>query len=103
MSSSVPVVCSLTQEALRARREGLLSELLRRAEAREALPDGLRLRFPAATETLTLIARAIEAERHCCRFLRFEMTIEPDGGPFHLTLTGPSGTREFVEALTADR
>ena len=102
MTSSVPIVCSLTPEALRARREGLLSELLRRAEAREPLPDGLHLRFPAATETLALIARAIEAERHCCRFLRFELTVEPDGGPFYLRLTGPSGTRDFVEALVAD-
>ena len=98
----MPIVCSLTPEALRARREGLLSELLRQADARESLPDGVHLRFSAATETLTLIARAIEAERHCCRFLKFEMTVEPDGGPFHLTLTGPSGTREFVDALTAD-
>jgi hypothetical protein len=30
-----------------------------------------------AAETIALIARAIEAERHCCRFLRFAMTVEP--------------------------
>ena len=98
----MPIACSLTPEALRARREGLLSEVLRRAESRETVPDGLHLRFPAATETLTLIARAIEAERHCCRFLRFELTVEPDGGPFHVSLTGPSRTREFLNAVMAD-
>jgi hypothetical protein len=41
----------------------------------------------------------VEAERHCCRFLRFTITVEPDGGPLNLDLTGPQGTREFVVAL----
>jgi hypothetical protein len=50
-------------------------------------------------ETLALIARTVEAERHCCRFLRFGVTVEPDDGPVFLDLTGPSGTRDFVSAL----
>jgi hypothetical protein len=41
----------------------------------------------------------MEAERHCCRFLRFTLTVEPDEGQFILELTGPQGTREFVAAL----
>jgi hypothetical protein len=52
-----------------------------------------------SAETLHLIARAVEAERHCCRFLRFGMTVEPDGGPLFLDLTGPPGTRDFISAL----
>ena len=31
--------------------------------------------------------------------LRFQITVEPDGGPIWLELTGPSGTREFLDAL----
>ena len=50
-------------------------------------------------ETIALIAQAVDAERHCCRFLRFGITVEPDGGPVFLDLTGPSGTRDFVNAL----
>jgi hypothetical protein len=95
-----PIVCSLTPDTLRARREGLLAELVRRAEGRDELPQGLRLRFsPPAEETLCAIAKVVEAERHCCRFLRFVVTIEPDGGPMLLELSGPPGTREFVAAL----
>jgi hypothetical protein len=63
------------------------------------LPDGLRLRFPPSAETLAAVASAVEAERHCCRFLRFGITVEPDGGPIILELSGPPGTREFVAAL----
>jgi hypothetical protein len=95
----LPIVCTLGPAALNARRQGLLSELLAQSAARELLPDGLRLRFAPSGETLSSIARAVEAERHCCRFLRFTLTVEPDEGQFTLDLTGPQGTREFVAAL----
>jgi hypothetical protein len=97
--SDRPIVCTLTPDALRARREGLLTDLLRHAQARADLTDGLRLHFVPTDETLSTITRAVDAERHCCRFLRFQITVEPDGGPIILELTGPPGTREFVFAL----
>ena len=97
--SDLPIVCTLTPDALRARREGLLSDLLRQAETRETLPYGMRLRFAPSSETLATIALAVESERRCCRFLRFAITVEPEEGPVLLELTGPPGTREFLEAL----
>jgi len=97
--AELPIACTLTPEALRTRREGLLMDLVRRAKRREDLVDGLRLEFAPSAETIALIARVVEAERHCCRFLRFGMTVEPDGGPVFVELTGPAGTREFVSAL----
>jgi hypothetical protein len=95
----LPIVCTLSPDALRARREGLLSDLLRRAENVDELPDGLRMRFAPVVDTVQTLAEAVEAERQCCRFLRFTITVEPDGGPIFLELTGPPGTREFVAAL----
>jgi hypothetical protein len=95
----LPVACTLSPGALAARREGLLSELLRRAQAHEELPDGHRLSFAATDETLALIMKMVEAERRCCRFLRFHITVDPDEGPVSVELTGPAGTREFVAAL----
>lgn len=97
--TSLPIVCSLTPAALRARREGLLADLRRRAAAREELPDGHRLRFAADDGILAVLAHAIDAERQCCRFLRFTLTVEPGEGPIVLDLTGPAGAREFVAAM----
>ena len=97
--ADLPIVCTLSPEAVRTRRQGLLSDLLRRAEGHEESTDGLRLRFLPSAETLTAIVDAVEAERHCCRFLRFGITVEPDGGPVFLELNGPPGTREFVVSL----
>lgn len=95
----LPIVCTLTPDALRARREGLLSDLLRQAESRDDLPDGLRLRFPPTDDVLSAIVRTVAAERHCCRFLRFVLTVEPAGGPIFLQLSGPPGSGEFLDAL----
>src|SRR5689334_10986060 len=97
--ADLPIVCTLSPDALKSRRLGLLAELLRQSSGREPLGDGLRLRFAPSPETVSRIAEAVESERHCCRFLRFVITIEPDEGPFTLDLTGPEGTREFLAAL----
>ena len=95
----LPVVCTLDEATLKTRREGLLAQLAARAVRHGALPFGLRLEFDASSDTLALIAQTIDAERRCCRFLRFQLTVSPDEGPVVLELTGPAGTREFVEAL----
>lgn len=97
--TDLPVACTLSPAALRARRQGLLSELLRRGDEHQEVPEGHRLRFAASEGVLAAIAEAVEAERQCCRFLRFRITVEPDGGPIVLELTGPPGTREFISAL----
>ena len=97
-----PIVCTLTPELFRVRREGVLSDLVRRADGRDAIADGIRFRFPATSDALATLARVIEAERQCCRFLRFSITVEPDGGPIYFDLTGPAGTREFLNGLLAE-
>ena len=97
--SDLPVACTLGPGALAARRLGLLTDLLHLAKTHEEIPGGHRLFFDSSTTTLALITKAVDAERQCCRFLRFQITVEPDGGPVSLELTGPSGTRDFVSAL----
>jgi hypothetical protein len=97
--ADVPIACTLSPDALQARRQGLLSELLRSAQSHELTADGLRVVFLADGETLATITQVVNAERLCCRFLRFVITIAPDGGPITLELSGPAGSREFVAAL----
>jgi hypothetical protein len=48
---------------------------------------------------LSAIAETIDAERLCCRFLRFELVVAPNGGPVELRLNGPPGTAEFLAEL----
>ena len=95
--ADLPIVCTLSAAALKARRENLLGALVHRAEERRDLPDGYRLRF--AGDMLSAIARTVDTERQCCRFLRFTVAVEPADGPISLDLTGPTGTREFLAAM----
>lgn len=97
--ADLPVACTLSPAALKARKENLLNALLHRADERNELPDGYRLRFAAEGDMLSLIARTVDTERQCCRFLRFTVTVEPDDGPISLDLTGPTGTRDFLAAM----
>jgi hypothetical protein len=93
----LPVVCTLTPATIATRKAALLPGLVGRAENREETATGIRLRLP--TDALSAVLQTVEAERQCCRFLRFDITVEPDGGPIWLELVGPPGTREFVSAL----
>ena len=95
----IPIACSLSPDALQARRDGLLADLLQRAEHQELFDEGLRVRFSPDNATLAALAQVVDAERRCCRFLRFVITVEPDGGPVSLELSGPPGTREFIAGL----
>ena len=97
--SDLPVACTLSPEALVTRRQGLLGELLRRADTHEELTNGHRCSFAATDGVFAMILRMEDAERRCCRFLRFQIIVEPDGGPVSVELTGPPGTREFLAAL----
>lgn len=97
LQSNLPVACTLSPETIATRRAGLLPGLALQASGKEVLDDGMRLEFPP--DLIPQIAAVIDAERRCCRFLRFDLVIEPAGGPARLSLTGPPGTREFLAAL----
>lgn len=99
---SEPIACSLDPAALRARREGLLPGIGGQAERIEPIDGGVRLQFADAT-LLTAIASVIDAERQCCRFLAFTLTVAPAGGPMSLDITGPAGTQEFLADLLENR
>jgi hypothetical protein len=96
--ADLPIVCTLDVDTLKTGRENLLPGVLAAADRREELTDGFRLRFTKA-DILPRLLEVIDAERKCCRFLRFEVTLDPDLGPIWLTVTGPPGTREFLTAL----
>ncbi|MGH7545519.1 MAG: hypothetical protein ACREKI_04980 [Gemmatimonadota bacterium] len=91
-----PIACELSPGELELRRAALLPGLVEHAVRREELADGFRWRFEPEPGLLGRIAAVVEAERNCCRFLRFRLEIEPDGGAFSLEVTGPDGTAAFL-------
>ena len=63
---------------------------------RHTLPDGYAYRFDA--ESVDDLLRWMANERRCCPFLTFAIEVAPAEGAVSLTLTGPDGTREFLDA-----
>jgi hypothetical protein len=93
------IACTLTPDAIAAARSGLLPGLADHAIASERIADGYVLTLPASSDNLQRIARVIDAERQCCRWLHFDLVVPPGGAAFVLTLTGPSGAADFLAAL----
>ena len=94
----LPIVCALPEAQLRERAGGLLARLVAAAGERRLTDDGAVLELATTPENLEVLHQVVAAERECCRFLRFRVTYEPDLGPISLEITGPAGTREFLQA-----
>lgn len=60
------------------------------------LPDGYRVSFQAASQTIKDTAEFITYERLCCPFLNFEMAVE--GENLQLQMKGADGVKEFLKA-----
>ena len=97
-ATNATVSCTLSPDALAARRQNLLAKVAAAARVNTPTVDGRRFEFDGTDEMLALITSMIQAERKCCEFLQFQLTISPAGGPIALELTGPAGTREFLDA-----
>ena len=97
--SELPIACTLQPGELSARAPDLLPGVARLANSRTPIKDGYRFEFAASSDCLHAIVAMIDAERQCCRFMRFQLTVEPGAGPLRLDVTGPAGTEEFLAGL----
>jgi len=96
--TDLPIACTLLDAERRERRSLLLDRVFARVQERRPLDDGYALRFVADDAVLAELMQLVRLERRCCAFLRFRLTVEPGGGPVWLELTGPAGTRAFLES-----
>lgn len=101
--TDLPIACTLQPGELSRRTGELLPGLVARARRRESIEGGYRFEFDATSDTLNAIMTTIDAERQCCRFLRFQFVLEPAGGPAWLDVTGPAGTQAFLAGLLEQR
>jgi hypothetical protein len=97
--NDLPIACALTSAELQERRQTILQKIRSAVIESRELQDGYAYCFASENQQLAEIASMIELERQCCPFLRFSLTIEPNGGPIWLELTGPDGTKEFLAEI----
>ena len=99
MSEELPVACCLSSEELRQREATLVAQFKSISRQVEELHNGYAFRMPGDSKSLATIAELISAERECCPFLTFELVAEPKLGPFVLRVTGPAGSKQFLNSL----
>jgi hypothetical protein len=93
---NLPIACNLTSAELQERRRTVLERAKQAIVELKELDDGYAFSFPSSDAWLRELAALVDLERQCCPFLRFRITVEPDGGPLWLDMTGPTGTKEFL-------
>jgi hypothetical protein len=98
VSQELPVACTLDGRSLAARQSDLRISILAEAVTAERLADGYRWQFRSQDALFARLGAVIDAERQCCRFLRFQLRADSDEGLVTLDVTGPAGTAEFLES-----
>ena len=59
--------------------------------------NGYKFRFPNTSESIMRLAEFISNERVCCPFLEFTLNVAPNDAPISLLLSGPDGTKKFLQ------
>ena len=98
-STELPIACSLTDPEFQQRRADLLKTFQGALLETKELAEGYAYRFPSGANWIAEMAQLITFERECCPFLRFNLRLEPANGPLWLELTGPEGTKDFLQSL----
>src|SRR5262249_13007085 len=94
-----PVACSLSNAELRVRLATLRAQFKSRVIATEELADGYAFHLAGDKGSISAVAELIAAERECCRFLAFELTVEPNMGPVIVRVTGLSAAKELLKTM----
>ena len=97
--SDTPIACTLPEDELTERLEGVGADIIGGFEESNELPDGYELRFPGSAEWAAKLTEFIANERACCSFLAFELVFQPNQGPIWLRLRGPEGAKEFMKGM----
>jgi hypothetical protein len=98
-TADLPIACNLSDPEFQRRRTELLNTFRNSLLETKELDEGYAYRFPADGNWITELAQLITFERQCCPFLRFNLRLEPAEGPIWLELTGPEGTKDFLQML----
>ncbi len=97
--TDTPIACTLPEDELAERLEGVGADIIGGVEESIELPDGYELRFPGSAEWAAKLTQFIANERACCSFFAFELVFEPNEGPIWLRLRGPEGAKEFMKGM----
>jgi len=100
MNSNSLLICNMdvfTTEELENHMQSTVQLYQSVKDIRES-KNGYEFVFPNDSDIITGLAEFISNERLCCPFLDFTLMVSPNNEPISLLLSGPEGTKEFLQA-----
>lgn len=89
------MACKLTSPELRERKSTAIASLQSKIKNKVELSNGFKYQFEASDEVLDELITFIKAERLCCDFFAFDLSIRENNA--WLSITGPDGAKEFIK------
>ncbi|MBV1884964.1 MAG: hypothetical protein KUG66_01785 [Gammaproteobacteria bacterium] len=86
-----------TKEEIQDKRAEILPIVLDSIKRVEEVEEGYILRFGSLDLEMALVTEWLVLERICNSFLRYQLTLESNNGPITLLISGPSGTKDFLQ------
>ena len=96
----VEISCLLTNPELQHRKATILVNLKQKITEIEELSDGYTFAFKGDNTTIDELIEFIKSERQCCPFFTFNLSVKNENNGVWLSIAGPKGTKEFIQAQT---
>jgi hypothetical protein len=100
-NQDIPIACNMAVFTPEEREKHIHTtiQLFQTVQDIQEAENGYEFIFPRpeGSENIVQFAEFIYNERRCCPFLEFTLKIEPKDNPISLLLTGPEGTKDFLQ------
>ncbi len=90
------VACKLTTPELQERKRTVIADLKNSLIEKVETKNGIKYKFESTDEMIDRVTTFIKAERLCCDFFDFSLSVAAETGFMWLELSGPDGTKEFI-------
>ena len=91
------LACQLTSPELVKRKRTVLAELKRQVLESKETANGFTYKFKGGDGIIDQLTEFVKAERQCCPFFTFTVTIGKESEGVWLELAGPLGAKEFIK------
>ena len=91
------IVCKLTAPELQARKATVIASLKKEMLETKVTEEGVSFRFPASDTMFDQLTEFIKTERQCCSFFQFGLRVKSEDQSIWLDLSGPEGTKDFIQ------
>lgn len=97
LNERAKLTCKLTTPEIQQRKKTVIAKLKSQVLEKVETDQGFKYKFEGSDRMLDLLNSFIKTERMCCDFFTFNLTVSSDTKFTWLELSGPEGTKIFME------